>query len=156
VSIDPLRALLAAGALALLLALSAAPSALAQKSLRGEAIVPNPEPFSLNSYNALQAAALIRRVGFLQRWDGRGMPETLAVERVETVHIGVDPEAVPARRNRYDLRVNGQALDWDVTYIEYDGRMVNLRLLFTYRNQHPPEGLEYFIPLDLSGREEQS
>ncbi len=131
-----------------------APPAYAQKSLRGQAIVPNPSPFSLNSYDALHAASLIRRVGFLQLWDGRGMPETVAVNRVESVHIGFDPDAVPARRQRYDLHVNGQALEWNVTYIEYAGRMVNLRLLFTYRNQHPPEGLEYVIPADLSGREE--
>jgi hypothetical protein len=126
----------------------------AQKGLRGQAIVPNPEPFSVNSYHALQAVAMIRRARFLQHWDGTGMPETIVVEQVESTHIGFNEEATPAHQHRYDILLNGEPLDWDHTYIAYDGRMTNLRLLFTYRNQHPPEGRLYHIPLDLSGHEE--
>ena len=44
---------------------------------------------------------------------------------------------------RYDIVVNGGSLDWDNSYIEYGGEMVNFRLLFTYRNQYPPKHLKY-------------
>ncbi len=128
--------------------LLSAPPLLAQKGLRGQAILPNPEPFSVNSYHAIQAVAMIRREQFLQHWDGSGMPETIVVERVESTHIAFDAQATPAHQHRYDILVNGEPLDWDHTYIEYDGRMTNLRLLFTYRNQHPPTGLLYHIPLE--------
>lgn len=119
------------------------------KELRGRAIVPNPAPFTLNSYNVLQAVALIRRVGFLQVWDGEGFPETLAVDSVRSSPVGTESDTTPARRSRYTVLVNGEALDWDHTFIHYDGRMMNLRLLYSYRNQHPPEDLRHFIPLDI-------
>jgi hypothetical protein len=46
---------------------------------------------------------------------------------------------------RFNLLVNGESLDWEQTYVEYDGKLTNLRLLFTYRNQHPPPDLIYFL-----------
>jgi len=119
------------------------------KELRGRAIVPNPEPFTLNSYNVLQAVALIRRVGFLQVWEGEGFPETIAVDSVRSLPVGTEPDTTPARRSRYTILVNGEPLSWDHSFIEYDGRMMNLRLLYSYRNQHPPEDLRHFIPLDI-------
>ncbi|MFW5729527.1 MAG: hypothetical protein ACOCYG_07670 [Spirochaetota bacterium] len=138
-------------AVAAALFLLAAPPCWSQKDGRGNAIVPNPDPFSLSACDAASAVALIERARFLQLWGGSGMPETVAVEEAKAVYIGTDEEAVPARRNRYDILVNGEPVDWRNTYVEYDGRMVNLRLLFTYRNQHPPPGLRYFIPADLPG-----
>ncbi len=139
--------MLVAAALLLTVAQPARP----QKDMRGDAIVPNADPFSLNAYDAVSALALIERAGLLQLWDGSGLPETVAVTEAKAVYIGTDEEAVPAQRNRYDIVVNGEPLDWQRTYVEYGGRMVSLRLLFTYRNQHPPPGLRYMIPLDLSG-----
>lgn len=133
--------------LALLLALFAVAGAPAQRIELDEGvptvIVPAPQPFSLSAYDALHARAMLYRVGFVQLWYGQGMPRTVAVERVDTVRIGRDDGFPPGHRVRYDLRLNDGALDWDHTYIEYDGRMVSLRLLFTYRNQYPPDDLEY-------------
>ena len=146
------RVIVAAGLLmTALLLMTAVPPAPAQKDMRGDAILPNPEPFSLNAYDAVSAVALIERAGFLQLWDGSGLPETVAVTEAEAVYIGTDEEAVPAQRNRYDIVVNGELLDWQRTYVEYGGRMVSVRLLFTYRNQHPPAYLRYMITPDLSG-----
>lgn len=110
-------------------------------------ILPGPEPFSLNAYDAVQALWMIRRARLLQQRLADGELRTLAVRDVRAVLTGVDPEApTEALSRRYDLLVNGQPLDWDNSYIEYGGRMVNLRLLFTYRNQHPPPGLQYRLP----------
>lgn len=106
-------------------------------------IIPAPEPFSLSAYDALHARAMMHRVGFVQLWYGSGAPRTVRVERVEAVRVGREDGLPPGHRVRYDLRLNGAAVDWDHTYIEYGGRMVSLRLLFTYRNQYPPDDLEY-------------
>ncbi|MDC7241002.1 MAG: hypothetical protein PQJ50_11645, partial [Spirochaetales bacterium] len=52
-------------------------------------------------------------------------------------------------RNRYDIIVNGEALDWDNSYFEYGNDLVNLRLLFLYRNQHPPESFGDYLLKDF-------
>ncbi|MFP4373271.1 MAG: hypothetical protein ACLFPO_02990 [Spirochaetaceae bacterium] len=106
-------------------------------------IIPAPEPFSLSAYDALHARAMMYRVGFVQLWYGNGAPETVRVREVEALRIGFEEGLPTGHRARYDLRLNGRPVDWDHTYIEYDGRMVSLRLLFTYRNQYPPDDLEY-------------
>lgn len=106
-------------------------------------IVPTPDPFSLSAYDALHARAVMHRVGFVQLWYGSGAPRTVSVEEVETVRVGYEEGLPPGHRVRYDLRLNGQSVDWKHTYIEYGGRMVSLQLLFTYRNQHPPDDLQY-------------
>ena len=106
-------------------------------------IIPAPEPFSLSAYDALHARAMMHRVGFVQLWYGSGAPDTVRVREVEALRVGFDEGLPPGHRARYDLTLNGGPVDWDHTYIEYDGRMVSLRLLFTYRNQYPPDDLEY-------------
>lgn len=106
-------------------------------------IVPAPTPFSLNSYDVIDAVWLIRRAGFLQRWDYETRPETVAVDTVESVWSGYDPHAFEGHRNRYSILLNGEPLDWDHIYVEYAGDMINLRLLYTYRNQKPPPDVPY-------------
>jgi len=106
-------------------------------------ILPAPAPFSLNSYDAIQAVMLIRRAHFLQYWDGTHKPESVTVHDVHSFHIGFNPEAYPGHRHRYDLMLNEAPLDWDHLYIEYKEDMVNLRLLFTYRNQQPVPEVPY-------------
>ncbi|MFO8064822.1 MAG: hypothetical protein R6V29_09355 [Spirochaetia bacterium] len=108
-----------------------------------QVVIPTPEPFTLSAYDALHARAMMHRVGFVQLWDGENDRETVAVRDVETVKVGENQSLPPAHRARYDLRLNGEMVDWDHTYIQYGGRMVSLQLLFTYRNQHPPDDLRY-------------
>lgn len=106
-------------------------------------IVPAPEPFTLNSYDVIDAVWMLRRVGFLQRWDGHTRPETIAVRTARSVWVAYDPDAYEGHRNRYDILLNGEPIEWDLLYVEYANDMINLRLLYTYRNQQPPPDLPY-------------
>lgn len=155
-----------AAGIALLLACFAAPLADAQEEGSGtrtarnlesgtSVIVPSPEPFTLNAYDAIHLRHLLHRVGFLQRWDGSGHPETVAVETVYAVPAGIDRDAPGGHKRRYEIRLNGEPLDWDRLYIEYGDRMMNLRALFTYRNQYPPDDLRYFLPEILPSGEQR-
>jgi hypothetical protein len=104
-------------------------------------LLPAPRPFTLNLYDARMAKAMLERVPAVQMRDGGRFPEQVPVKDVRIVYVGEDPERPGQRRYRYDLYLNGRPLDWTHTYIEYDFEMVNLRMLFTYRNQRPvPEG----------------
>ena len=106
-------------------------------------LVPAAEPFTLNAYDASQAIAMINRARILQYWDGSSKPHNVTVRSVWAVFVGVDLHAYEGHQSRYDLELNGERIDWDHTYIEYDGEMVNLRLLFTYRNQRPVPDVPY-------------
>lgn len=106
-------------------------------------ILPAPEPFSLNSYDVIDAVLLLRRVRFLQRWDYESAPETVVVHTARSVHVGFDPDAYYAHQNRYSILLNGEPIDWDHLYVEYAGDMINLRLLYTYRNQKPPPEIPF-------------
>ncbi|MFW6292225.1 MAG: hypothetical protein ACOC7V_07825 [Spirochaetota bacterium] len=108
-----------------------------------EPIVPAASPFSLGSYDVIDAVWLIRRAGFLQRWDYENRPETVAVRTVSSAWVGYDPNAYEGHRNRYTIILNGEPIDWNHLYVEYAGDMLNLRLLYTYRNQKPPPDLPY-------------
>lgn len=109
-------------------------------------IVPTRDPFTLNAYDATQALWMIRRAGLLQSWSPGARRRNIAVREVHAVLVEIDRDApTAALRRRYDLLLNGEPLDWRTTYIEYGGRMVNLQLLFTYRNQYPPGDLPYRI-----------
>ena len=45
----------------------------------------------------------------------------------------------------YTIYVNEEPLDWDRSYIHFNNRMQNLRILFSYRNQpHPMEQPFYY------------
>jgi hypothetical protein len=106
-------------------------------------LLPAREPFDLSAYDAGHARALLYRVGLIHLWTGAGDPRIVRVRDVRAVRVGFDEGMPPGHRVRYDLELNGDPLAWDETYIRYDGRMVNLRLLFTYRNQYPPPDVEY-------------
>ena len=104
-------------------------------------------PFSLNAYDAVHALYLLRRELFLQVRESDGNYRTVRIQRVRALRL---PDAkyplTPFERKRYDILVNGEPLDWENSYIEYDERRVNLRLLYTYRNGALPEGLLYEGP----------
>ena len=67
------------------------------------------------------------------------------------VFTGLDPGAYEGHQSRYDIELNGEPLDWDHTYIEFGGEMVNLRLLFTYRNQGPVPDVPYRLTYPAPG-----
>ena len=117
----------------------------AQSWERQAPILPAPEPFSLNSYDVIQAVVMIRSEPALLRVDDDGSRATIPVRSVQSVWIDFDPEAYENHQNRYDVELNGEPMDWDHLFIEYDGTMVNLRLLFSYRNQQPVPHVRYRI-----------
>lgn len=128
------------------------------------AIYPSPEPFTLDARAAQLCINLLRQEMFLlgtsdssspgvAREDSAdGLPENprsgsqkqiIRVRRVWARQVEVDREMPPGHRRRYIIEVNGKPLDMSNHFIEWNGSMVNLQLLFTYRNQYPPRGLNY-------------
>ena len=112
----------------------------------GSVILQSPEPFSLSAYDAIQAMAMIRSNGLLEHRTDSGRISIVAVHTLWAVFKGVDPAGFAGHQRRYDLILNGAPLDWDHLFIPYGTGLINLRLLFTYRNQYPPAGLLYRIP----------
>jgi hypothetical protein len=106
-------------------------------------LVPASEPFSLGAYDVIDAVWLIRRARFLQYWDYERAPETIVARSVESYWVDFDPNAYEGHQNRYSILLNGEPIDWDHLYVEYAGDMINLRLLYTYRNQKPPPEVPY-------------
>lgn len=104
---------------------------------RSSSVFTTPDPFTVNGYDARHAMALVRRAGLLIRDSGAGPREIVAVRSVEAVRAGSLPEMPPGHRDRWDLLLNGEPLEWESMYIEYGGELLNLQLLFTYRNQMP-------------------
>lgn len=104
-------------------------------------------PFSLNAYDAVHALYLLRRELFVQVREEEGSYRTVRIRRVRALRLpDAENPLTPFERKRYDILVNGEPLDWERSYIEYDERRVNLRLLYTYRNGGLPEGLLYEGP----------
>ena len=106
-------------------------------------MLPAPEPFTLNSHDVIDAVWMIRRSFALVYRSGEGTRRTVPVRSVESVWAGFNPDAYENHQNRYDILLNGEPLDWDHLYIEYAGSLVNLRLLYTYRNQQPIPDVQY-------------
>lgn len=106
-------------------------------------LVPAPEPFTLNSYDVIDVVWLLRRSEFVLRWDYESKPTIVTVRSAGSTWVGFDPDAYEGHRNRYTVLLNGSPIDWDHLYVEYDGDMINLRLLYTYRNQKPPPDIPY-------------
>jgi hypothetical protein len=109
-------------------------------------IIPGPEPFSLDAYSAVQLIAMLEREHLVEVRDGAGRPNIVVVRTVYAIPSGVMPDYPAGARLRYDIVLNGSPVDWDHTFIVYGEELVNLRALFTYRNQYPPAGLMLRIP----------
>ncbi|MFP4376555.1 MAG: hypothetical protein ACLFP4_05885 [Spirochaetales bacterium] len=133
------------GLLLIVLAAGLSPHATSQERW-SPPIVPSPRPFSLNSYDVIDAVLMIRRARVLLYRYADGRVETLPVNTAESVWIGYDSAAYAGHKNRYDILLNGTPLDWGNTYIEYDGQMLNMQLLWTYRNQRPVPDVPYRLP----------
>ena len=110
-----------------------------------QAIISGPEPFSLDGGSAIYCIHLLKTVRFFELRDENGKSEIVNVETVWSWFLEYDEEFPEGYRKRYDIIVNGSALDWDNSFIEYGGEMINLRLLFLYRNQHPPESFKQYM-----------
>ncbi|MBN2658159.1 MAG: hypothetical protein JXR86_13950 [Spirochaetales bacterium] len=106
-------------------------------------IYPGPDPFSVDGRSALYCIALLRENPFLEQKDSNGASSVLKINTVWSYFLEFDESWPEGHQLRYDIIVNGSPLDWDNSFIEYGGEMINLRLLFTYRNQYPPSGLSY-------------
>ncbi|MDX9801827.1 MAG: hypothetical protein RBT69_10880 [Spirochaetia bacterium] len=107
-------------------------------------IIPASEPFSLDGRSAVYCINLLKNNRFMEKNGSSGRYKIVEVQTVCSWFIEHDKSYPEGHRNRYNIIVNSKPLDWDNSYIEYGREMVNLQLLFLYRNQHPPESLEYY------------
>lgn len=107
-------------------------------------IVPGPNPFSLDAGSAVYCINLLKNNRFLKKVDDSVELRIIEVNTVWSWFLEYDESFPEGYRKRYDIIVNGSPLDWDNSYIEYGGDMLNLRLLFLYRNQHPPTSLKAY------------
>lgn len=106
------------------------------------AIIPNPAPFSLDALSSIYCINLLRSNRFIEV-KNISITDIIKVETVWSYYLGFDESYPQGHQLRYDIIVNGDPLDWDNSFIEYGGEMLNLKLLFLYKNQHPPQGIEY-------------
>lgn len=105
-------------------------------------IIPGPEPFTLDGGSAIYCIDLLREIRFLEL-KNETSSEIVKVETVWSYYLDFDESYPRGHQLRYDIIVNGNPLDWDNSFIEYGGELINLRLLFLYKNQHPPKDLGY-------------
>jgi len=120
-------------------------SVISQSGNMSNGILPIPKPFTLNYYDALQAEAFIQREMLLVIFTGKKR-WTEKVNESQVVFHSVDPKMPPGHKARFDIVINGTPIDWKNTFMEYNGEMINLKLLFTYRNQRPLDDLLYRFP----------
>jgi len=106
-------------------------------------IFPGPAPFSLDATSAIYCIDLLKNNRFIEIKNDSGKTEIVEVHSVWSFFLGLDENYPAGHHRRYDIIVNDTPLDWDKSFIEYGGEMVNLHLLFLYRNQYPPQDLEY-------------
>jgi len=116
-----------------------------QLSAQDSNVIPGPLPFSLDSVSAIDCIELLRRNRFIEVHDENGSSSIVKVQTVWSFFLDRDENYPEGHQLRYDIILNGEPLDWDNSFIEYGGDMINLRLLFLYRNQYPPQGLKYII-----------
>lgn len=107
-------------------------------------IIPGPNPFSLDVGSAIYCINLLKNNRFIEKKDESEKYRIIEVQTVWSWFLEYNKSYPEGYRKRYDIIVNGMPLDWDNSYIEYGGEMLNLRLLFLYRNQYPPESLDYY------------
>lgn len=106
-------------------------------------IVPGPDPFSLDATSAIYCIDLLKNNRFIEIKNKTGKNEIVKIHTVWSIFLNLDKNYPEGHQRRYEIIVNGTPLDWDKSFIEYGGKMLNLHLLFLYRNQYPPRGLDY-------------
>ena len=120
-------------------------STTAQQTDLGSPIIPGPVPFSLDARSVVYCINLLNNNRFLEINNKTGVSKTIEVHRVWSLFLGVDENYPEGHQRRYDIIINEVPLNWDNSFIAYGGELLNLRLLFLYKNQYPPQGLEYRI-----------
>lgn len=106
-------------------------------------IVPEPQPYSIDALSAMYCIDLLKNNPFIETRDSDGKSSIVRVKKVWSYFLSFDETYPEGHRRRYDIIVNESPMDWDNSFIEYGGDMLNLRLLFLYRNQYPSQGLLY-------------
>ncbi len=106
----------------------------------GTVLYPDPEPFSVDAESAIYCISILKGSRYLEK-DDTDQYRVVQVETVWSELTGYDETYPPGHRRRYDIIVNGSPLNWDNSYMEYGSDLINMHLLFLYRNQHPPSGL---------------
>ncbi len=107
-------------------------------------LIPGPEPFSLDVRSAIYCISLLKNNRYIEKKSESEKYRIIKVDTVWSWFLDYDESFPEGYRKRYDIIVNGTPLDWDHSFIEYGGEMINMRLLFLYRNQYPPDVLEKF------------
>ncbi|MDC7124116.1 MAG: hypothetical protein PQJ46_01015 [Spirochaetales bacterium] len=110
-----------------------------------DTIVKTPEPFSIDARSAIYCINLLKNNRYLEKQNNKAKYNIIEVKTVWSWFIKYDESFPEGYRKRYDIIVNGNNMDWDNSYIEYGGKMINLKILFLYRNQYPPESLKDYI-----------
>lgn len=108
-------------------------------------IYPCPQPFSIDARSAIYCINILRNSRYLEKTDDSAKYKIVEVETVWSWFLKYDESFPEGYRKRYDIIVNGIAIDWDNSFIEYGGKMINMKLLFLYRNQNPPAGLGHYL-----------
>ena len=114
-----------------------------QESRSDSIIIPEPDPFSLDASSAVYCIDLLKKSQFIETRGRNGKSVIVKVNKVWSFFLGFDEKYPEGHRRRYDIIVNEAPLDWDNSFIEYGTEMLNLRLLFLYRNQYPSSDLFY-------------
>ena len=110
----------------------------------GTVIFESPDPFSLDARSAIYCINLLRNNRYIEKKDESAKYKIVEVSTVWSWFLEYNETYPEGYRKRYDIIVNGTPLDWKNSYIEYGGEMMNLGMLFLYRNQYPSENLEYY------------
>lgn len=106
-------------------------------------IIPGPEPFSLDARSAIYCINLLRNNRYIEVNKQTGKSKIVEVHKIWSFFLTLDERYPEGHHRRYDIIVNEKPLNWDESFIEYGGEMINLRLLFLYKNQYPPQNLRY-------------
>ncbi|WP_028973203.1 hypothetical protein [Spirochaeta cellobiosiphila] len=128
----------------LLFLLTQCDGVIAQRTISPDSILhPSPTPFSLDGQSAVYCKRILRNNFILELQDD-GKYTTIMVKTVQAQFLNWDTTYPLGMQKRYDILINGHKLDWNKTYIQYGKEMINLRVLFTYKNQQLPEDLEKY------------
>ena len=116
----------------------------AQDTAESVKIFPEPEPFSLDAGSAVYCISLLKNNHHMEKNTVTGKYRIIEVDSVWSWFLDYDTSYPEGYRKRYDIIVNGSPLDWNDSYIEYGEEMMNMRMLFLYRNQVPPDNFDVY------------
>ncbi|GAB6088856.1 hypothetical protein [Spirochaeta dissipatitropha] len=108
--------------------------------------LPGPEEaFAIDDRSAVQAVWMLRRSHLIQVVDDDLRRRTLAIHEARVVKTEPKLYTIYIRGSSGGQAFEWQELDWNRSYIHYNGRMTNLRILYSYRNQAHPFDFPVFL-----------